>query len=255
MRHLLAARVKQTRFTMAALLLLLALAGVSAQGQTQITKCGTIITAPGEYVLANDLTNCQFGVIISRAPDVVLNLAGHRITGTTAMLAAGIKVQSGANRVRIQGPGVISNFTGQSASGIQLISGGTVEITAVTATGNDVGFFLHDGRVLVHGNIATNNVEGFYMVAKGELSDNMATGNKQDGIFAGSFQGDVLITHNTLAFNGQYGIDADRNAKGNDIISNTALDNVAFDLFDDNRDCRNNWAENTFGTSKGPCFH
>ncbi len=231
------------------------LAVVPAQGQNQITKCGTLITTSGEYVLANDLTNCQYGVIISKTSDVVLRLAGHRITGTAARMAAGVKVQSGADRVRIQGPGVISNYTGPSASGILQISGGNVEITAVTSSGNDVGFFLHDGKVVAHGNVAVNNVDGFYMVAQGEISDNLASGNKEDGILTGAVQGGVVITHNTIAFNGQYGIEAARGAKGNNIVSNTALDNVAYDLLDDNRDCQNTWDDNTFGTSKGPCIH
>jgi hypothetical protein len=100
-----ATRMKTHRLAIPALLFLLQLTVVSAQGQNQITHCLTFITAPGEYVLANDLTNCSGdGIIIGgNANGVVLNLAGHQITGSSSAQRAGIKIQSGAN-ARIVGP-------------------------------------------------------------------------------------------------------------------------------------------------------
>jgi len=224
----------------------------SAQGQNQITRCGTFILQPGEYVLANDLTNCPGdGIIIGgNARDVMLNLAGHQITGSSGAQRAGIKIQSGAH-ARIVGPGIISNYT--AGFGVSLISG-TVEVTAVTCTGNNIGFFLHGGTAMVRGNVATNNVDGFYMVATGELRDNLASGNSQDGIFTG-IRERAQFLHNTAAFNGRYGIGAERDSSNKDIVSNTALNNARYDLFDGNRNCQNRWIDNTFGTSEGPCIH
>src|ERR1019366_825876 len=247
-----ATRMKIHRLPIPALLFLLQLTVVSAQGQNQITRCGSFITAPGEYVLANDLTNCSGdGIIIGgNAKGVVLNLAGHQITGSSSAQRAGIKIQSGAN-ARIVGPGVIANYT--AGFGVLLVSG-RVEVTGVTSTGNDVGFYFNGGRAMVHGNIATNNVDGFYMVATGELTDNLASGNSQDGIFTGARERAQFL-HNTAVFNGRYGIAADRDSSVKDIISNTALNNLGYDLFDGNRDCQNRWVDNTFGTSKGPCIH
>jgi hypothetical protein len=225
---------------------------VSAQGQNQITSCGTFITASGDYVLANDLTNCSGdGIIIGgNAKGVVLNLAGHQITGSSSGQRAGIKIQSGAN-ARIIGPGVIANYT--AGYGVLLVSG-RVELTGVTSNGNDVGFYFSGGRAIVHGNVATNNVDGFYMVATGELSDNLASGNSQDGIFTGGRERAQFL-HNTAVFSGRYGIAADRDSSNKDIISNTALNNVSYDLFDGNSNCQNRWIDNTFGTSQGPCIH
>lgn len=246
-----APRLKKYRFTIAALFFLLLLAAVSAQGQTQITRCGTFILKPGNYVLVNDLTNCQAdGIIIGgNSKDIVLNLAGHQITGSATAQRAGIKIQSGAHAL-IAGPGVIRNYT--AGYGISLISG-SVEITGVTCTGNDVGFYLHGGTAMVHSNIANNNVDGFYMVATGELNDNLATGNTQDGIFTGVSER-ATFQHNTAAFNGRYGMVADRDASNKDIIFNTSLGNATYDLFDDNSTCQNKWVNNTFGTSSGPCI-
>jgi hypothetical protein len=258
---LFATRLTDYRFTLATLFLLLPLAATSAHAQTQITTCGTFITAPGEYVLAKDLTGCKAGVIIGAgAHDVVLSLAGHRITGAgTADAIAGIKTQSGATRIRIQGPGVISNFGAKNAGGVLLYSTGAQEITAVTCTQNNWGFIFGRGTVRVHGNVATNNVDGFFVLITDrgsvEVSDNLASGNREDGIASGSIRGEVRITHNTVAFNGRYGISAEEGSAENEILSNTALGNGAFDLFDGNRDCQNMWADNTFGTSSGPCTH
>lgn len=247
-----ATEMKQHRFTIPVLLCLLQLAFVSAQGQNQISRCGTSITAPGEYVLANDLTNCSgSGIIIgNNTKGVVLSLAGHQITGSTSPQTAGIKIQSGAS-ARIAGPGIISNYT--AGFGV-LLASGTVEVSGVTCTGNEVGFYFTNGEARVHGNLATNNVDGFYVLASGELTDNLASGNSQDGIFAASRQ-QAQFLHNTTVFNGRYGIAAAQFSSDKDIISNTALNNVSYDLFDGNSTCHNRWVDNTFGTSKGPCIH
>lgn len=246
-----ATRMKQLRFTIGALLFLLQLAVVSAHGQNQITRCGTFITTSGDYVLANNLTNCSGDAItIGGNANVALNLAGYQITGSANPQKAGIRIQSGA-RARIAGPGVISNYT--AGFGIFLISG-TGDVTGVTCTGNDVGFYVTNGTVTLHSNIAANNVDGFYVLASGELTDNLASGNSQDGIYAASRQR-ARFLHNTSAFNGRYGIAAGQYSTDKDIISNTALNNVAYDLFDGNSTCQNRWVDNIYGTSKGPCFH
>ena len=258
---LLATRLKDYRLMLATLFLLLPFGATFAHAQTQITKCGTFVTAPGDYVLANDLTNCRSGVIIGAgAHDVVLSLAGHRITGAgTADTIAGVKTQSGATRVHIQGPGIISNFTGKTSGGVLLYSSGAQEVTAVTCTDNNWGFVYGHGTVRIHGNVALNNVEGFVGLSSNggsvEVSDNLASGNREVGIVTSSAGGEVRITHNTAVFNGKYGISAEEGSGENTILSNTALGNGSFDLFDGNLiSCKNTWADNTFGSAKGPCF-
>jgi hypothetical protein len=247
-----ASRLQSHWLAFATLLLFLQLTVVSAHAQNQITHCGILITTNGEYVLANDLTNCPAdGVVIGgNAKAVVLHLAGHQITGSNSAQRAGIKIQSGAN-ARVAGPGVVANYT--AGFGVLLVSG-RLEITGVTSNGNDVGFYFSGGRAVIHGNLATNNADGFYVLSAGEVSDNLASGNSQDGFFASAVERTQFL-HNTAVFNGRYGMAADRNSNNKDFVSNTALNNMGFDLFDDNSTCRNRWVDNTFGTSSGPCIH
>jgi parallel beta-helix repeat protein len=105
----------------------------------------------------------------------------------------------------------------------------------------------------VRDNIAESNVDGFYMASSGELTGNLANGNSRDGIFTATTQR-VRFSRNTAAFNGRYGIATEQGSNNKDIRSNTSLDNIGYDLFDGNSNCQNKWDDNTFGTSKGPCF-
>lgn len=247
-----AARPRKHLFTFTGLLLLIEFAAAGAHAQTQITACGTRIQSPGQYVLANDLLNCPGnGIEINRADDVVLNLNGHRITGSTAPRTAGIRVVFGA-KARIVGPGVISNFTGTVGSGV-FSNASTVDITAVTCTRNEVGFFL-SGIATVHGNVAANNVDGFSTTASGEYSDNLATGNTVNGIEM-SAPTSAQFLHNTVAFNGNYGIETYFTAANKQITENTVLDNGTYDMYEGNGDCRNLWVHNTFGTANKSCIH
>jgi hypothetical protein len=253
-----ALRLRQQQLTTTTLLLLVTLATVSAHGQTQITSCGTVISEGGEYVLANDLTCSGNGIVVSlNTRQIDLNLGGHRITGSSARNTAGIRVDSLAP-VLIQGPGVISNFT--AGSGI-LLWGGGVQIYAVTCTGNQEGFYFSPGlngkqntAAIVRNSIAENNVDGFYVASSGEFTDNSANGNSRDGISTATMQR-VRFSGNTATFNGRYGIATVSGSNGKDIRSNTALDNVGFDLFEGNSNCQNKWNDNTFGTSNLSCIH
>lgn len=250
--HSSAARPCKPLFTFTALLLMMGIAAVGAHAQTQITSCGTRIQSPGQYVLANDLLNCRGnGIEINRAEDVVLNLNGHRITGSNAPRTAGIRVAFGS-KARIVGPGVISNFTGTVGSGV-FSNASTVDISAVTCTKNEIGFFL-SGIVTVHGNIAANNVDGFSTTASGEYSDNMATANTVNGIEI-SAPSSAQFLHNTVAFNGNYGIETYFTAANKQIIENTVLDNGTYDMYEGNGECRNVWVDNTFGTANKSCIH
>lgn len=239
-------------FTLLALLLVMEFAAVCAHAQTQITTCGTVIRSPGRYVLANDLVNCPGnGIDINRADDVVLNLNGHRITGSTAPRTAGIRVIFGA-KARIEGPGTISNFTGVVGSGV-FSNASTVEITAVTCTRNEVGFFL-SGTAIVHGNVAANNTDGFSVTAGGDFSGSLVSANTVNGIeISGSVP--ARFNDNTVAFNGNYGIETYLTALNKQIIDNTVLDNVTYDMYEGSGECRNTWVDNTFGTSNKTCIH
>lgn len=241
--------------TIPALLLLAQLTVVCAYGQTPITTCGTSLSG-GEYVLANDLNCTGDGIVIRfNTQPIVLNLQGHRITGSNTPNRSGIFVDSLAS-VRVVGPGVISNYT--AGEGVFLGTGG-LAISAVTCTGNKVGFYFSAGTngkevtALARNNVAENNVDGFYMAAAGELDSNLANGNSRDGIFTATTKR-VTFWHNTATFNGRYGIGTEQGSSNKNITSNTALDNVGFDLFEGNSNCQDRWSQNTFGTKNLPCI-
>jgi hypothetical protein len=59
------------------------LGGIAAHAQEPIRTCGTLITHPGRYELANDLLNCTgSGVRVQTNGIVIINLNSHQITGT-----------------------------------------------------------------------------------------------------------------------------------------------------------------------------
>jgi hypothetical protein len=70
------------------------------------------------------------------------------------------------------------------------------------------------------------------------IQDNTTNANREPGIDVGGNQGDPENT-----------------AINNTIQSNTALNNVLYDLSDRNTNCDNNtWKSNTFGTSDQACI-
>src|SRR5687767_9052349 len=111
----------------------LLLAGVAAgpAAAAPITSCGALVTAPGTYVLVNDL-NCPGGDAIRvAANNVNLVLAGHTLTaatGVTAQNVTGLKITGGT----------IVAFS----SGILLVNTPDALVTGVTATGGTNGIFL-----------------------------------------------------------------------------------------------------------------
>lgn len=227
------------------LFLLIQLAAASAQGQIPVTSCETYIHDPGDYVLANNLSDCaRFGIVITT--HARLNLDGHTISGKGAF--SGIYVDSGD--VDITGPGTISNFE----SGVMVASGGgVVRVTQVSSTGNTgVGFLAPFGAtVIFQQNTSTDNKSwGFSVISVGsELRDNTATGNKS-GFNIDGVRNQVI--HNTATNNDDYGIAA--GGADNVIHDNTASDNGRDDLYDFT-DCRNLWSDNTFHTANRGCIH
>jgi parallel beta-helix repeat protein len=252
-----AARGTKHLFSIPCLFFLVQWAVLSAYGQTQITECGTVINEGGEYVLANDL-NCSGNGIVIRfnTQPIELKLNNHRITGSSSPNKSGILIDTVAG-VRITGPGVISNYT--AGDGVFLATGG-VTISAVTCIGNKVGFNFSPGlygkavQAVARKNVAENNVDGFYVASGGELEGNLANGNSRDGISIANTQR-VRISGNTTTFNGRYGIATQQASNDKDIRSNTALDNVGYDLFEGNSGCQNKWNDNTFGTANLSCIH
>lgn len=132
---------------------------VPASADTPITACGYVITAPGNYGVAADLT-CAANVtaVTINASNVTLKLNGYIITGSgIATAGGGIVVsplpipipppyppQPRLNHVGIAGPGLIQAFQ----AGVTIINTDYSQVSGVTAAHNGEGFFALDNTYL-----------------------------------------------------------------------------------------------------------
>ncbi len=131
---------------------------------TQVTACGTTITAPGRYVLANDfLCDSTFGVDIESS-NVGFALKGHTINAHdhSAIVIDTANANSPHSRIAVVGPGTVT--TGHTSS---------------DSTG--VGFG-NASKSLVRGIEVTDNFDG--LVVKGNGGNNLFIANALVGNFA-----------------------------------------------------------------------
>ena len=172
------------------------LSAITAQaGPTPITA-PKVITEPGSYVLANDITGTTAGNVIEiQASDVTLNLNGHTITATVAtgisidefvgnntgnatlvnahvsngkVVAAGLGVQISGSSCLINGLNITS---GPSGTSIEIEHGNlnrvqSCVLSAATGqtAGSAVGLFLTS-----HNTIQNNTFAGIYVITIEEL--------------------------------------------------------------------------------------
>lgn len=236
-----------------ALLLVAQLMAVAAQAQMPVTNCGTTITQPGKYILANDLLQCPGNGIVIQSAGVSLNLNGHQITGPAHSLSQGIKVTLPPREwVIIDGPGTIANF----GTGVELdLANGKAFIVSVTARQNRFGFMVLNGSdVILGNNTAVNNtVIGFaiYDTDDSSLVESSADANGDGIVILGSRNEIILNNANNNEKNGIVVF----NGAHNRISTNTALGNSRYDLYQLGQDCNNTWVNNMFNTANLPCIH
>jgi parallel beta-helix repeat protein len=253
------------------ILLFAAFASTPAAADTPIaiTQCGTVISQPGHYFLANDLIcDDQDGIDIV-ADHVELTLNNHQISNIEQDffangISVGVGVASGNSHVHIVGPGTITGFN----QGVDFEQVSFSSVSEVTSTSNFFGFVVNGGFAAgcnqscpstkndFQGNTATfNDQHGFTMNGANDntFRDNNASNNTNgDGLLLFIANGNDVrdnITNN----NGDNGIAV--GGTDNDIRHNTAQGNAAFDLQDTNTNCGGNtWKLNTFGTANQTCI-
>jgi hypothetical protein len=124
--------VKNLKFTLLSTLVLIASIGSLQAGSTptRITA-PQIITVPGSYVLANDITGTSGGAAIEiQASDVTLNLNGHTITAN-------------------QGDGVIiDQFVGNNTNNLTLVN---VHVSNGQIVAGNLGVGIFGSSCLVNG--------------------------------------------------------------------------------------------------------
>jgi hypothetical protein len=196
-----------------------------ADPPTPVT-CGSVITAPGQYVLAGDCTGP--GITIA-ASDVHLKLDGHTMTsqfigetGISANFVSGL---------HIEGPGTITLFS--RCIGFGAVSDSHIE--QVTCVNNQVGLDLGSGTTNTHVNNNFSSMNSYGILCEFNTSDNHLNNNQ--------------------TLNNQFGIWLQTGATSYHVNGNTALGNLLFDLQDDNVNCDDNqWNGNTFTTANQPCI-
>jgi hypothetical protein len=198
-----------------------------ADPPTPVT-CGSVITAPGQYVLAAD---CMGAGINITASDVHLKLNGHTMTGPG--FSSGI-IALNVSHVHIEGPGTITSYR----DGILLSAVSDSHVEQVTCVNNQrTGLLLATQTTNTHAN---NNV--FSMNA--------------DGITGRNDTSDNHLDNNQAINNTSIGIILGTGATSYHVNGNTALGNVQFDLEDDNANCDDNkWNGNRFNTANQSCIH
>lgn len=241
----------------------------AADPVVQITQCGTVISQPGHYILANDLL-CfdQDGVdIVSDHVDLMLN--NHQIQNVFFDLFAngisvGVGVPSGNSHVHIIGPGTITGFN----QGVVFEQVSFSAVEDVTSTNNFFGFVVNGGFTVgcnqscpstknsFQGNTATfNNQHGFTTNGANDntFRDNNASNNTVGhGILIFNASGND-VRDNTTTGNGGPGISITAGTN-NTVRANTSQGN-GIDLEDDDPNCDDNsWTHNIFGTANQSCI-
>ena len=255
-----------------------------------VTMCGIVITSPGTWTLANNLTCAGEGIDI-QVSNVILKLNGFIISGPGASSGNGNGVLivssggTGLKMVTILGPGTVTNFpAGIAFTGAT--GGGAVD---VNLTNNAAGLLLNSDKLGVASTgllISRNNIQkNFQGISAGGLTTSTIVGNNcsnnGDGIGLGSSGGNKLLgntcndnnhagivlggvgssgsTGNTLegnqtSNNGFYGIFLGDNADGNHLLGNEAFGNHFLDINDENFNCgTNTYKRDVFGTADRPC--
>jgi parallel beta-helix repeat protein len=251
---------------------------------TPVSSCGTAISTPGDYVLANDLSCPSGDAIEITSGNVTLRLAGHSIGGVFPFSGISVNPQGalmGLQEVEIVGPGRIEGFQiGVHFSGVQasLVTGLTfhndydgIQVDTDNA-GNpsannvfaanvaiDVGIAFYDvgGQSNEYsGNSATETattITGGYGMAI-LSSQNRMVGNEVNHMYLGILVQNANsneIRGNRLTGNLSGGIVVDGTSSGNLVHLNLALNNGT----DLEGDCALNRLElNAFATASVACI-
>ncbi len=232
----------------------------------EIISC-SVISAPGNYVLTQDITNStEITCIVINTGDVVLDGAGHTIDGVDAMNSTGVYV-SGQRDVTVKNLQVTDWHTGiyyQDATNGSIVNNylnsnsyaGINLVTSIFSHGGVPGYFT------ISQNSISNSDYGILMISSGynNITGNNVTFNRYSGI-ALWFSNNNNIDRNTAVYNGDSGIYLEasvNNALNNNSVAYNALGITLFFISDGNSISGNMAFENDagffFGHSDNPSF-
>ena len=233
-------------------------------GPLDITKCGTVISAPGKYRVAADIACVGDGDGITIASsNVTLHFGGHTLSSSGASSGTGLSVLK-ADNVSILGPGTVEGFPLGGAFG------GTTNsrMSGMTFSDNIThGFAVNwdfpdltqrsENNQFYDNVFRDNGGQGLTMNGgdNNKFRDNLASGNNGYGFYmydavGNDYQGNTS-DGNVAGF---YTLDPSGSA--NLIQANEASGNSEFDGAEDGGGCLNTWKANNFGTVSDPvCIH
>ena len=177
-------------------------AGPNHGASKVVTECGTVLTEPGNYKLANDLLDCPGNGVLIEGSDIVLNLKGHEIScADNDLLVAGIGVL-GAPEATVRNVTVKNGHVSNCRDGIVLIFTEDSKVMKISSTGNtqwwrepigeDPGGWVYGTGITLW--LSQNNV----------IMHNHTYGNASHGIGSWDSSGN-LFKHNTSTDNGESG--------------------------------------------------
>jgi hypothetical protein len=150
-----------------------------ARAATPITKCGTVIKAPGSYVVTKNLTLKLLGA----SPGACITIAANYVTLDLGGFSVGCGGDTNAFAVtdggkNLKGISIRNGFiTGSCYVGLAVASSTGVLIDRVSAIANSsTGMSLGSGSLVVH-SISNDNAEGISLGCPSNAIDDTALGN------------------------------------------------------------------------------
>lgn len=159
-----------------------------------VTECGTVLTEPGNYKLANDLLDCPGGGVEIVGSDIVLNLKGHEISCAENDLPTSGVIAWSLSEDMISNVTVKNGHVSNCKDGIVLERTEDSKVMNMTSTGNTM--WESEPDVWVYGEGIT-----VYLSRNNVIMHNHTYGNASNGIGSWESSGN-LFKHNTSTGNG-----------------------------------------------------
>ena len=195
--------------------------------QPTVVGCGSVISAPGHYVLGADETCSGDGVTIA-ASSVRLNLAGFTLTGPgnpSAGETAGV-LANDVSDVHITDGALVAFEDGIDMENVSKVRISNVRVSGSTHAGMVLNNF--DDSTITRCDASNNFAQGIGIgedSSDNDVIDNTTSFNGTDGVtFFGSSNDRNRIIGNTASGNGESGIDpsigTDQLVQGNTVTGN-----------------------------------
>ena len=169
-------------------------AGPNHGAPKNVTECGTVLTEPGNYKLANDLLDCPGNGVEIVGSDIVLNLKGYEIScAENDLEVAGIAIYS-LSQAMITNVTVKNGHVSNCRDGIVVIQTEDSKVMNMTSTGNTQ--WEREPGVWVYGTGIT-----LWLSRNNVIMQNHTYGNATEGIGSWESSGN-LFKHNTSTGNG-----------------------------------------------------